>query len=58
MSKLEKLANEMVDEIDSMEPQKLLNRQSVVKTCTDLLTLKNKMNLDDESGKMFKEEED
>lgn len=57
IAKLEKIANEMIDDIDTMEPQKLLNRQNVVKTVTDLLTLKNKMNLDDESGSMFKEDE-
>lgn len=58
MAKLEKVANEMLDQLDTMEPQRLLSRQNVVKTVTELLALKNKLNLDSESGSMFKEEGD
>jgi hypothetical protein len=58
VKKIEDLINEMLDKIDNLKPEELLARQNVAKTAIDFLNLKAKLNLDEESASMFKEEEE
>ncbi len=58
MKKLEKLVDDLLTNVDTIEPDELLKKQTVAKIGLEFVSMKNKMALADEEGSFFRDLED